>query len=81
MADDGSSLTETERKVRDELKKHLGDRATIRAVRQEADRISVHVVSPNHFAWTADVLEKVAPPLAGTTIQGIDINLTTWWPS
>jgi flagellar motility protein MotE (MotC chaperone) len=78
MADD---LNDLERRVRDTLKKHLGARATVTKVQQQADRFVVGVVSPNDFHWAAGVLEEIGPELAATVPGGLDINLTTWWSS
>jgi len=80
MANDGLFLNEIERKVRDQLMEALGGRATITKVKQEWDRIAVHVVSPSDFLAIAQILHSAAPGIAATTEHGLDIDLTTYWP-
>jgi hypothetical protein len=81
MQDDGSSLNDTERMVRDILKAKLGNRARITRLKQDGDHISIEVVSQNDFPWTSNALHEVADEIVEATKTTIDVHLTTTWPS
>jgi hypothetical protein len=79
-AEDGSSLNEVERKIRDILRAKLGRRATVTHVKQaDGGSISIEVVSPNDFIWTGNALHEVADEIVESTQSELDVKLTTHW--
>jgi hypothetical protein len=78
---DGSVLNAVERLVRDFIEEKLGPRATITKLKQEGDKISIEIVSPNHFSWTARALEEAASIAAETSNCQIYVDLLTFWPN
>jgi hypothetical protein len=71
---------DVEQQVTQILRRRLHGLATVQSVKLDGDRISVEVVSPDHFQGTAAFLEQAAGEIAQATHCSIDVTLLAHWP-
>jgi hypothetical protein len=73
-------MVDVQQQVTQILRRRLHGLATIQSVKLDGDRISVEVVSPDHFQGTAAFLERAAGEIAQATHCSIDVTLLAHWP-